>query len=399
MTVYHRFPYTNFHELNLDWLLQITKHLEEWCSQFDPDLIKNDIQEIINEMVEDGSFDEFFAEWITPLTDDIATLNTQVATLETTVNGLSATVTDLTPRVQTLESHMTAAEENITDLAAGQATMGNRLTAAEGAITTLQGDVGTLQSATGALQSDVETLSDNFDTFRTNTNATLSDHETRITALENAEPPVPSFYNRNMTYRGQRYGGTVSTLLSAIEAGQTYIGDHWTGQLEFAEGQRALHYIYVAKHFKTDGAYLIVVPANITLSRGAIDYTASTIRGTVDTYVDYINNNSMSGKLTPFAIVDNSGVATSVLGSLISAVQYFGYPAFDPTSAGVYINGELPFIRDYLHKQTPIMFMDANADYYAYADTDSTFAIDGVLRYSNTTNTAMTYPYIVKYNG
>lgn len=399
MNAFHRFPYTNFHELNLDWLLQITKNLEDWCSQFDPDMIKTDIQDVINQMVEDGEFDQFFAEWITPLSDDITSLSTQVTTLETTVGGLADTVTDLTPRVQTLETHMTAAEDNITDLATGQTTLSGRMTTAEGAITSLQGDVSALQSATGALQSNVETLSNTFDTFRSVTNAALADHETRITALENAEPPTPSYLNRNMTYRGQEYHGTIAAFLAAIEAGQTYIGDYWTGSLEFASGTSALHRIYVAKHFKADGAYLIVVPSNLTLSRGAIDYTASTIRGTIDTYADYINTNSMSGKLSPFTIVDNSGVATSVLGSLISAVQYFGYPAFNPTSAGVYINGELPFIRDYLHKQTAIMFMDADANEYAYAETDSTFAIDGVLRYSNATTTAMTYPFIVKYNG
>lgn len=392
MNAYHKFPYTNFHELNLDWLLQITKHLEEWCAQFDPDMIKNDIQEIINQMVEDGDFDQFFAEWIAPISDDVADLETRVTALETTQTEQDTEIATVKSGLNALTLEYNTDKPNIF-----------------GQLDDLTGDLSDLETTVDSLQNDFTNLNSEYTAFRGVVTAELADHETRITALENAEPPTPSFLNRNMTYRGQAFS-TLAELLQAVENGSTYVGDYWEGNIpaKYAEPPATLTpvRIVVAKHYKNDGAFLIVHPITVRVARGVesadpvVDYAADAgVGGYIDSWCRQIISNTFNNKISLFTVAKSSASTMTVFGALLSSCQYFGYPAFSPsTELGYNVNGELPFIRDYLKSSDGMMFMDNNVDYFAYAQTTASYTENGVLKYSNSLSTNFDIPFVVKYN-
>lgn len=392
MNAYHKFPYTNFHELNLDWLLQITKHLEEWCAQFDPDMIKNDIQEIINQMVEDGDFDQFFAEWITPISDDVADLETRVTALETTQTEQDTEIATVKSGLNALTLEYNTDKPNIF-----------------GQLDDLTGDLSDLETTVDSLRNDLTNLNSEYTAFSGVVTAELADHETRITALENAEPPTPSYLNRNMTYRGQVFS-TLSELLQAVENGATYVGDYWEGNIPAKYGEPPATptpvRIVVAKHYKNDGAFLIVHPSTIRVARGVdtadpvVDYSADAgVGGYIDTWCRQIISNTFNNKISLFTVAKSSGSTMTVFGTLLSSCQYFGYPAFSPsTELGYNVNGELPFVRDYLKSSDGMMFMDNNVDYFAYAQTTASYTENGVLKYSNSLSTNFDIPFVVKYN-
>lgn len=384
MNVYHIFPYANFHEINIDWLLQKVKGLEEWAAQFDPDLIHDEIQAVINQMIADGDFDVFFAQWIQPLQTAIDDLTPRVVALETTVGDLSETV-----------SGHTTAISNLSD------TVSNNYTELSGYITTINNiTIPSIQSDISALSHNLTTLSDDYTAFKPVVTDELADHETRITALENDEPPVPSWQNRNYTFRGQRFD-TLAELLSAVESGTTYIGDIWRGVIPHPDPSITdfTVSVTVAFHRSNSSAYLIIQPIT-TAERKTIDYSNADpdgIRSIIDSIVQR-NYSTFNNKLSTFNI-NSKSAAVTVWGSLLSATQYFGYPAFDPADElNFNVNGELPFIRQYLSSASNIMLLDDNAtDTYAYINSGYG-SVGGMLSYSTSISAEMGYPFMVKYN-
>ena len=384
MNVYHIFPYANFHEINIDWLLQKVKGLEEWAAQFDPDLIHDEIQSVINQMIEDGDFDVFFAQWIQPLQTAIDDLTPRVEALETTVSDLSGTVSGHTTAISNLSETVTS---NYTELS--------------GDITTINNiKIPSIQSDISALSHNLTTLSDDYTAFKPVVTDELADHEARITALENDEPPVPSWQNRNCTYRGQRFD-TLAELLSAVESGVTYIGDFWSGVIPHPDPAITLNVnVYVAFHRSNSSAYLIIQPTTNSRYRKMIDYSnsdAGAIRSIIDSIVQR-NYSTFNNKLSTFNINSKTDSVT-VWGCLLSATQYFGYPAFDPANElNLNINGKLPFVSQYISSANNIMLLDDNAtDTYAYINSGYG-SVGGMLSYSTVNTADMGYPFMVKYN-
>lgn len=383
MLPYHSFPYANFHEINIDWLLRTVKGIEDWVKQFDPDFVETEIQTIINQMVENGEFDTFFAEWITPLQTAIDDLTPRVEALETTVDSLSNTVSGHTTAISNLSDTVAS---NYTELSGDIATINN---------ITIPG----VQSDIDSLSHDLDDLSDDYSSFKSNTNDELADHESRITALENDEPPTPGFQNRNYTYRGQQFE-TLSALLSAVESGSTYIGDYWSGVIPHPDPGITLNVtVYVAFHRSNSSAYLIVHPTTLTTERKAIDYSDNDpdgIRTTIDSIVQR-NYSTFNNKLSTFNITDDS-LSISVWGCLLSACQYFGYPAFNPDGDLCYnINGKLPFVAQYLSSANDIMLLDNSNTKYAFINSAYS-SVGGMLSYSTSISANMAFPFVVKYN-
>lgn len=383
MNVYHLFPYANFHEINIDWLLRTVKNLETWIEQFDPDLIHDEIQTIINEMIENGDFNVFFAEWITPLQTAIDDLTPRVVALENTVDDLNTTVSGHTTAISNLSDTVT---NNYTELS-GYITVINN--------TTIPG----IQSDILNISSELTALSNDYTAFKPVVVDELADHETRITALENDEPPVPSWQNRNCTYRGQRFD-TLAELLSAVESGSTYIGDIWRGVIPHPDPGITdfTVSVTVAFHRSNSSAYLIIQPIT-TAERKAIDYSdpdPDNIRSIIDAIVQR-NYTTFNSKLSTFNITNDSQ-SISVWGCLLSACQYFGYPAFNPDGdLGYNVNGKLPFISQYLTSANNIMLLDNSATKYAYINSAYS-SVGGMLSYTNSISTDMNYPFMVKYN-
>ena len=208
MSVFHVFPYTNFHEINIDWLLQKVKNIEEWINQFSEDEIEQLIKTIINGMIEDGTFDEFFAEWVEPintqltdLTERVVILETTQATQDTLISGLRTDLNALTLSVNTDIPNIFSQLDD------------------------LSSDMETAQNEISTLQDEYTVLNTDYATFKVTVTNELADHESRISALESVEPVRPKWQTRNYIYGGSTYA-TANDLFSAIESGDALIGDN-----------------------------------------------------------------------------------------------------------------------------------------------------------------------------
>lgn len=90
MALFEHFPYTNFHNVNLDWLL--TK-----------------MKELVAQM-------EALTQQVTALAQQVSTLATQLQTLTSTVSQLQTRITTAEGKIQTLESNVATLSQDLEDI-------------------------------------------------------------------------------------------------------------------------------------------------------------------------------------------------------------------------------------------------------------------------------------------
>ncbi len=133
MGLFEHFPYTNFHEVNLAWLIHEVKKLREDLDNIDPSV---DLTEILERLTTLENAADLMAS-------EVAALSQDMDTVEDAVSALS----DLPGRVTALEAlpaRMTTTEGQIS-------AQGSRLTTAEGKIATLESKVAALEAQTPAV--------------------------------------------------------------------------------------------------------------------------------------------------------------------------------------------------------------------------------------------------------
>lgn len=325
MNVFHKFPYTNFHEINFDWLLEHVKHIEEWAEQLTPESIQEDIQNIINQMVEDGAFDKIFAQWLTPIQTDLTALTERVVTLEETQETQDNLISGIQTEIDEFETVTT-----------------NNFNVVNNNISTVQ--------------ADLTSLSNDYSDFKSDTNDTLTNHETRITALENEMSTPVNWQTRNFVFGGSQM--TFSELLTAVRTGTAKIGDYAPITLTGYADTQHNGFIYVS-HFVSDSkAYLIICLPNYQLDRDTIKFDTSKLYSVCD-YLARYNYNMFSGSgagLSLFSYTKRDGTEVNVMGVSVSAVQILGYPAYNNSEN--YLGVQFPFISHYISSQFKIMLTD-----------------------------------------
>lgn len=383
MSVFHVFPYANFHEINIDWLLQKVKAIEEWINQFSEDEIEQLIKTIINGMIEDGTFDEFFAEWVEPintqltdLTERVVILETTQATQDTLISGLRTDLNALTLSVNTDIPNIFSQLDD------------------------LSSDIETAQNDISALENDFTNLSTEYATFNVTVTNELADHESRISALESVEPVRPKWQTRNYIYGGSTYA-TANDLFSAIESGDALIGDNAPITLTRFDGLGTISAtVFVGKYYKNNGAFLIVKPDTLT-ERGTIGYipqvhVSDELSAVCDT-VARRNVGAFNNKLSLMSIETVSGDNISVMGMSVSAPIIVGYPEF---IEGYYQNGKFPFIGCYLTSINPILLSDDDGTNFAVWRNDDNSMTDGVITWKTSADlsTSFSWAFVVRYN-
>lgn len=380
---FEKFPYTNFHELNLDWLLNKLKKLEEWAAQFDTDALLEEIRQLILKMVEDGTFDEIFEEWVQPIRDDVTDLQGRVSALETSqaaqdviINGLQTTVsnlvvtvnehgqiiTNLETRIETLETSQAAQDVTLNEYDVRITALENSSSGQGGDISALTIRVTTLENNYNTLNTTVTELGDTVTTFITETNQTLEDFEERIAALEVED--VPTWQTRNNIYKGYQ-ASTLADLLSRVETGKAYAGDFWHGQINLTAGSYVNANVFVARLKSDSGAYLLIVPDNIEYARKTgSDLNVEYIGSTIATRAELLAQNNLqrfNNKLNSMYVGTSYGAFIQPLGIIPSAANIVGYAAGNPLES-IGLNAKFNFVEDYLQTPTALGLTDFSHD-------------------------------------
>lgn len=131
MGLFEHFPYSNFHQLNIDWVLEKVKY----C-----------LAQV-----------EAFATRLENAEDDIADLQSAVSNLQTALEALR---TNLQNQINTLGSRVTVNESDIADLKP-------RMTAAEQNIEDLTGDIDDIETRMDTAENDIDALETSMATAET----------------------------------------------------------------------------------------------------------------------------------------------------------------------------------------------------------------------------------------
>lgn len=423
---FEKFPYTNFHELNLDWLLNKLKNLEEWAAQFDTDALIEEIRQLILKMVEDGTFDEIFEEWVRPIREDVDDLKGRVSALETSqaaqdviINGLQTTVANLVVTVNEHGELITNLETRVSALETSQAEQDvtlddheDRITALENSSSGQGGDISALANRVTVLENNYNTLNttvtelgDTVTTYITETDATLEDHEARLAALEVED--VPTWQTRNNIYKGYQ-APSLADLLSRVETGKAYAGDLWHGQINLTAGTFVDANVFVARLKSDSGAYLLIVPDNVEYARmTGSDLNVEYIGSTIATRAEMLAQNNLArfnNKLNSMFVGTSFGATLQPLGIIPSAANIVGYAARNLVDS-IGLNAKFNFVEDYLQTPTALGLTDYSHDETSpYGGTYATYVSNvsngcgGYIKIETDPTLARAFAVVVCYN-
>ena len=207
---FETFPYANYQDYNLDWVLQQIKSLLQRVKALEDIDVREVIIEEIHKMIEDGTFDDLFDALLEEIRRQIAALEALTAEHTLSINDLNSSQALQDAEILALKNRMTAAETAIEELRA--------------AIQILDptGDIGDISERIVALENALAALTITVNTHTTQITQILA----RLQALENgaATPIYLQYESRDIT------GADPAAIVASVTAGDGVykIGNYWS---------------------------------------------------------------------------------------------------------------------------------------------------------------------------
>lgn len=237
---FETFPYSNYQDYNLDWVLQQIKSLLQRVKALEDIDVREIIIEEIQKMIEDGTFDDLFDALLAEIRRQIAALEALTAEHTLSINDLNSSQALQDAEITALKNRMTAAETAIEELRA--------------AIQILDptGEIGDISERIAAIENALAALT-----------VTVSQHTTQITqilqrlqALENggAIPLYLQYEQRDIT------GADPAAIRASVTArdGTYKIGNYWTGTYTDPETLGSAAYTAVIADIDDRGAWILI---------------------------------------------------------------------------------------------------------------------------------------------
>ena len=143
---YSRYPYTNFEQLNLDYLLNETSKFSKRVEDLETITANHEVRiGTLETNVED-------------LTGRVGTLETDVGDLKERMTEAEGDIDDLELDVGNLKDRMTEAEDDIDDLELDVGDLKERMTEAESDISAIEGDIVNINNKDQAQDNDIDAL-------------------------------------------------------------------------------------------------------------------------------------------------------------------------------------------------------------------------------------------------
>lgn len=269
MAIFHKYPYTDIHDLNLDWLLKVVKEMKDKFDSIDFDYIFNTLTEL---------------QTLT------STHTGQIAGLQDAIDGIGRDIlqlqSDLESQgsdIESLQSSVTAIGDNITNIA-------NRITTIEGNIRDIEDDIADLQSQGSGTSADISALESDVDSL-----------DTRVTTLEDATigqisvSPVNGNYSYDMhNLAGVDYAiETISGTGSNVTVGITSGG--WITFHKYEDG-------YVKKQLRLKNFLSNLTAFDNNFSSLQVNFALCYQLGGLEfnKYVEYVNGTTVSQLLSGY---------------------------------------------------------------------------------------------------
>lgn len=228
MGLWEHFPYTNFHGLNLDWVLRSIKNLQDRVEALEERIeeIKQEIlaevdeklqafkEELLREVQEklDALKEELEALIDRKIDEAVAELETKISAVDTKVDKLreefEACCEEIRNRLSEIENRLSNIESRIDEIAGQISGILTRLDTLEteigniddaiadlvSIVNTAVANITTLQQEVTTIKNNISTINQNITTLTNKVNShttQINDHEDRITALESAGGGTP----------------------------------------------------------------------------------------------------------------------------------------------------------------------------------------------------------------
>ena len=172
MALWHKYPYTDIHDLNLDWILKVVKEMKDKFDSIDFDYIFNTLTELNNLTAQHTT-------QIAGLQSSIDSIGQQILGLAQDIEAQGDDIEDLQSRVDGIGTQITQITNNITMM--------------QGDIRDMKDDIAELQQGSSGTQGDIDGLKDDVDAL-----------DVRVTGLEDATygtvtaNPANIFYSTDM---------------------------------------------------------------------------------------------------------------------------------------------------------------------------------------------------------
>lgn len=324
---FETFPYTNFQDLNIDWVLKFLKDLDKRVKDLEDVDIREEIIREIHIMIEDGTFDEIFDELLAGIRAQIAALEALTASHTTSINQINSDQIVQDEEIAALQARMTAAEEAILALRAAI-----QILDPTGEIGDIAQTIAEIQEALLALQRTVQQHT-----------TQITDLTARVTALEQGGSlPYESQYSAT-DLTGTM---TVYEFLTHVHDvdGAVKIGNYIQAAYTDPETLESASAVLVCADRRT-----VIVKDTKHYAYGMPDYMSSGYaHSSIKTYVDLVVQaiaNSAQYTLTPqtCALASHSWLSTTQTGTveqppylsteshfglLLSSMAVFGAPCF-----------------------------------------------------------------------
>lgn len=227
----HSFPYTDFHDNNLDFLL----------SKYQA--IVDDIDQLKSRVTSAESDITSLTTRMTAAEGNISSLSSRMSTAEGNISSLSSrmstaegNITSNTNNITSLTSRMSTAEGNISSLS-------TRMTTAEGNITSNTNNITSLTSRMSAAESNITALGNTVSGY----SSSITSLDTRVSALEQASSKESMEFvirdpNGNRTNLDLQYRRNTQTSEYTSVLLRDSNPDHPNGIFTYNEFIECLHY-------------------------------------------------------------------------------------------------------------------------------------------------------------
>lgn len=240
MSTFEQFPYTDYQNLNVDWVLRNIKDLLQRVKALEDVNVREIILEELRKMIEDGTFDEIFDDLLDPIRARLTALESLTAGHTLAINELNSSQALQDAEIFALKNRMTAAETAIEELRA--------------AIQILDptGEIGDISERIVALENAVTNLTVIVNTHTTQITQILQ----RLQALENgaATPLYLQYEQRDIT------GADPAAIRASVTAhdGTYKIGNYWQGTYTDPETLESAAYTAVIADIDDRGAWILI---------------------------------------------------------------------------------------------------------------------------------------------
>ena len=152
MAIFHKYPYTDIHDLNLDWILKTVKAMKEKFDSIDFDSIFTQLESLNEITSQHTELITGIQSDITQIGLDIASINQALETQSGSISDIQTTINGMSDQISSIITSITTAQEDIRDLKDDVADINTSMDTISGSVDQIEQDFTSMDARVTALE-------------------------------------------------------------------------------------------------------------------------------------------------------------------------------------------------------------------------------------------------------